>query len=179
MSESADVFTARPDTEEYAAFFAGYVGLVPAGDVRIHLQTQLHETIALFSGLSEEQGAYAYAPGKWTLKQVLNHMADAERVFGYRMVCIARGDETPLPPFDENQWMPNSGANERTVASLVLEFAAIRASTVQLVASLTTQAFLRRGTASGKTVSVRALAFVCAGHERHHLKVVRERYLKV
>ena len=173
------VFADRPDAEEYAPFYAGYVNLVPAGDVRSHLQTQGHETIALFSGLSEAQAAHAYAPGKWTLKEVLSHVNDAERVFSYRMLSIGRGDPSPLPSFDENVWVPASGANDRSAASLVLEFAAIRASTVQLAGSLTAEAFVRRGTASGKTISVRALAFVCAGHERHHLNIVRERYLKI
>ena len=172
-------FEERPDAAEYAPFYAGYINQVPPGDVRGHLQTQVHETIALFSGLSEAKGAHAYAPGKWTLKEVLGHMSDAERVFSYRILWIARGDQAALPSFDENQWVPNSRANERSVASLVLEFAAIRSSTVQLACSLSDEAFVRRGTASGKTVSARALAFVCAGHERHHLNIVRERYLKL
>ena len=146
------VFADRPDAAEYAPFYAGYVSLVPPGDVRTHLQTQLHETVALFSGMSEAQGAHAYALGKWTLKEVLGHMSDAERVFSYRMLWIGRGDQAPLPSFDENQWVPAAGANDRSVASLVLEFAAIRASTVQLANALSVEAFVRRGTGGFRPV---------------------------
>jgi hypothetical protein len=173
-----NAFLARPDESEYAPFYAGYVGLVPEGDVRDHLRTQAHETIALLAGVSELKASQAYAPGKWTLKEVIGHMCDAERVFGYRILSIARGDPAPLPSFDENQWVPASNANARTTAALVLEFASVRAATTQLVGSLSDEAFLRRGTASGKLISVRALAYICAGHERHHLKIIRERYLK-
>jgi hypothetical protein len=170
-------FLDRPAEAEYAPFYAGYIHLVPPGDVRDHLRTQLHETITLLSGVSEERAGQAYAPGKWTVKEVVGHMTDAERVFSYRMVSIARGDPASLPSFDENLWAPHSNANARTMASLLLEFASVRASTAQLAGSLTEEAFTRRGTASGNLISVRALAYVCAGHERHHLKVIRERYL--
>ena len=172
-----NAFLTHPEDTEYAPFYAGYVSLVPAGDVRGHLGTQLHETIALLSGVTEDKAERAYAPGKWTLKEVIGHMCDAERVFGYRMLSIGRGDPAALPSFDENLWVPASNANARTMAALVLEFAAVRASTVQLSGSLTEEAFLRLGTASGKVISVRALAYICAGHERHHLKIIRERYL--
>jgi hypothetical protein len=170
-------FLDRPAEAEYAPFYAGYIHLVPSGDVRDHLRTQLHETIALLSGVSEERGGQAYAPGKWTLKEVIGHVTDAERVFSYRMVSIARGDPAALPAFDENLWAPASNASARSVAALVLQFASVRASTVQLADSLSEEAFTRRGTASGKVISVRALAYVCAGHERHHVNVIRDRYL--
>ena len=172
-----NAFLTRPDEAEYAPFYAGYVSLVPPGDVRAHLGAQLHETVALLSAVTDDRAERAYAPGKWTLKEVIGHMCDAERVFGYRMLSIGRGDPASLPSFDENLWVPASNANARTVAALVLEFAAVRASTVQLSGSLTEEAFLRRGTASGKVISVRALSYICAGHERHHLKIIRERYL--
>jgi hypothetical protein len=172
-------FLDRPDDSEYAPFYGGYVGLVPQGDVRDHLRTQIHETIALLSGVREAKAVQAYAPGKWTLKEVIGHMCDAERVFSYRILSIGRGDPAQLPSFDENQWAPASNANARQTAALVLELASVRSATVQLVASLSEEAFLRRGTASGKLVSVRALAYICAGHERHHLKIIRERYLAV
>ena len=172
-------FLERPDASEFAPFYAAYVHLVPPGDVRDHLRIQIHETIALLSGVSDEKAAEAYAPGKWTLKEVIGHMCDAERVFGYRLLSIARGDPALLPSFDENLWVPASHASARSMAALMLEFAAVRSSTVQLVGSLTEEAFIRRGTASGKVISARALAFVCAGHERHHLTIIRERYLKI
>lgn len=170
-------FLDRPDDSEFAAYYAGYVGAVPPGDVRDCLRAQVHEAIALLSGVAEKTAGQAYAPGKWTLKQVVGHICDAERVFGYRLLSIARGDPAPLPSFDQNLWVPACNANARSIAALVLEFAAVRTSTVELVGSLTEEAFLRRGTASGYTVSARALAYICAGHAGHHLKIVRERYL--
>ena len=168
----------RPREDEYADWHASYVALVPAGDVRDHLRTQLHETVALLSGVAEAKAEQAYGPGKWTLKEVVLHMCDAERVFGYRLLRIARGDATPLPGFEQDEWVPHSGANRRTMASLILEYAAIRASTTQLVDSLPDEAWVRRGTAGGKPVSARALAYICAGHERHHVRIIRERYLQ-
>jgi len=174
-----NAFAARPDESEYAPFYAAYVSQVPAGDVRNHLRTQLPETLTMLAGVSEATAERAYAPGKWTLKEVLGHISDAERVFSYRLVSIARGDPAQLPPFDENAWVPASNANARPVAELLLEFATVRASTVQLVSALTEPAFLRRGTASGKTISARAIAFICAGHERHHRAIIRERYLSL
>jgi hypothetical protein len=171
------VFTDRPAATEFAPFYAGYVGLVPAGDVREHMRTQVMETIALLSGVTEAKAEQAYAPGKWTLKEVLGHVCDTERVFSYRMLSIARGDPASLPPFDENLWVPASNANSRTMPSLLLELATIRAATVQLVNAFDATAWTRLGTASGKSVSVRALAHITAGHERHHIKIIRERYL--
>ena len=174
-----NAFAERPDESEYAPFYAAYVSQVPAGDVRDHLRTQLPETLTMLSGVPEATAERAYAPGKWTLKEVLGHISDAERVFSYRLVSIARGDPAQLPPFDENAWVPASNANARPVAELLLEFATVRASTVQLVSALTEPAYLRRGTASGKTISARAIAFICAGHERHHRAIIRERYLSL
>ena len=176
-SSTTSAVPGRPAEDEYADWHAGYVALVPDGDVRDHLRTQLHETVALLSGVSESKAEQVYGPGKWTLKEVVLHMSDAERVFGYRLLRIARGDATPLPGFDQDEWVPHSCANRRSMASLLLEFAAIRSSTMQLVDALPGEAWPRRGTASGKPVSARALAYVCAGHERHHVRIIRERYL--
>jgi uncharacterized damage-inducible protein DinB len=174
-----NVFETKPDDSEYAPYYGTYINLVPAGDVRDHLRMQGHETIALLAGLSDSRADKPYAPGKWTLKQVISHMTDAERVFSYRMLSFGRGDPAPLPSFDQEQWVPTADANARSVASLVLEFAAVRSATVQLASSLTEAAFVRRGVASGNAVSVRAIAFICAGHELHHRTIIRERYLRV
>jgi hypothetical protein len=172
-----DATFGRPNEDEYAPFYGGYVNLVPGGDVRQQLRAQLHETLATLTGVSDAVANKAYGPGKWTLKEVVGHMSDAERVFAYRLLRIARADETPLPGFDENMWVPASGANVRTLDSLLLEFVSVRAATLSLLESLSADAWVRRGTASGKTISVRALAYVVAGHERHHLRIIRERYL--
>jgi hypothetical protein len=167
----------RPAADEYAPYYATYTALVPDGDVRDHLRLQLHETVALLSGISDERASRGYGPGKWTLKEVVLHMIDTERVFCYRLLRIARGDTTPLPGFEQDDWVPHSGANARPLSSLLLEFAAVRAATLQLMDSLEPAAWARRGTASDKPVSARALAYICAGHERHHQRILRERYL--
>lgn len=167
----------RPDSSEYASFYAGYVGKVPDGDLLRTLEQQDEQTMALLSGVPESKGGFAYAPGKWTLKEVIGHMADAERVFSYRALRIARGDTMPLPGFDEKAWVPNAGANARTLADLLGELRVVRASTLALLRHLPADAATRVGTASDKPVSVRALGWIIAGHERHHLGIIRERYL--
>lgn len=166
----------RPDESEYAPFYAGYVALVPDGDLLQTLEEQLEETVGALKGLPESRGDFAYAPGKWTIKEVLAHLADAERVFSYRALRFARGDPTPLAAFDENLWGPNSGAGGRTLADLLEELRAVRGATLALLRHLPAEAPTRRGTASGREVTVRALAWIITGHERHHLRVLRERY---
>lgn len=167
----------RPATGEFGEYYGKYIGLVPDGDVRGHLARQIHESIALMSGVSEAKAEKGYGAGKWTLKEVVGHICDTERVFGYRLLRIARGDETPLPGFEQDDWVPISGSNARTMASHLLEFAAIRAATLQLMHGLPDEAWARRGTASGLGISARALAYICAGHELHHQVIIRERYL--
>jgi hypothetical protein len=167
----------RPEPSEFADFYAGYIAGVPDGDLLQMLEAQGKETAALLGPVPEARGSFAYAPGKWTLKDVLGHVADGERVFSYRALRIARGDQIPLASFDENAWVPEAGAAARTVKDLVEELAAVRASTLALLRHLPVGAVTRKGTASGRTVSVRALAWIIAGHERHHLQILRERYL--
>ncbi len=167
----------RPSPDEYFEYYGKYISLVPEGDLRDHLRGQLSETIALLSNVSDAKANQAYGPGKWTLKESLLHMSDAERVFGYRMLRISRGDATPLPGFEQDDWVPHSCANERALSNLLMEFAAVRASTLALVDSLPAAAWVRKGTASGHSITPRALAYIAAGHERHHYKIFRERYL--
>ena len=167
----------RPNSDEYFEYYGKYISLVPDGDVRDHLRAQLSETLALLSNVPDAKADEAYGPGKWTLKEALLHLSDAERVFSYRMLRISRGDATPLPGFEQDDWVPHSCANTRAVSSLLMEFAAVRASTIALVDSFTPEAWARKGTASGHTISVRALGYIAAGHERHHSKIFVERYL--
>jgi hypothetical protein len=167
----------RPANDEFAPFYAGYVALVPDGDVVRALAGQGEGFLNQMKGLTEAEGEHAYAPGKWTVKEVILHMADAERIFGYRLLRIARGDQTPLSPFDENAYTPMSEANARPMDTLLGEFAAVRSATLALLRWLPEAAWTRRGVASGKDVSVRALAWIIAGHAMHHEKVLRERYL--
>src|ERR1019366_6972622 len=167
----------RPAADEYFEYYGRYIALVPDGDVRDHLRTQLSETIALLSAVPDAKAERAYGAGKWTLKEVVLHMADTERVFGYRTLRIARGDTTPLPGFEQDEWVPHSCANTRPMTSLVLEFATVRTATLALYDSLPAEAWARRGTASGHSISARALAYIAAGDERQHLNIIRERYL--
>ena len=166
-----------PDPDEYAPFHAAYIAMVTEGDVRHVLRRQVPELTAMLSGVPEDRAAAGYAPGKWSLKEMLLHVIDAERVFGYRLLRIARGDATPLPGFEQDDWVPHSGANARAMPELLLELAAVRAATILLVDSLADDAWVRRGVASGHTVSARALAYIIAGHVRHHQGIMRERYL--
>ena len=167
----------RPNPDEYFEYYGRYIALVPDGDVRDHLRTQLAETLALLSAVPDARADQAYGAGKWTLKEAILHMSDTERVFAYRTLRIARGDVTPLPGFEQDEWVPHSCANDRPLTSLLLEFASVRAATLALFDSLPAAAWLRKGTASGHAISTRALAYIAAGHERHHLAIIRERYL--
>ena len=167
---------ARPGTDEYAPFYQTYVAKVPNDNLVALLEAGAGELDRLFD-LPEARGNHAYAPGKWSLKEVLGHLIDAERVFSYRALVFGRGDAGPLPPFDENAWIPESGFGARTLADLRAEFRAVRAATVSLFAHFPPEAPTRTGVASGKTVSVRALGYIIAGHALHHAAVVRERYL--
>ncbi len=167
----------RPDPTEYAPYFERYLARVPEGDVVDLLAQQIEETVRLLSGLSEERARYRYAPGKWSVKEVVGHMADTERVLSYRALRFARGDETPLPGFDENALVANAGFDARPLADLLGEFEAVRRATVALFRGFPPEAARRRGVANEKTVSVRALAYIIAGHERHHRDILAERYL--
>jgi DinB superfamily len=163
---------------EFAPYFGRYVGQVPAGDVVETLRTQFSGTTALLRGIDPARTTMGYAPGKWSIRDVVLHMADTERVMAYRALWIARGDTTPLPSFDENTFAPIAGANARSMDSLVDELEAVRRSTLAMFEGFPADAWSRQGTASGNPVTVRALAWIIAGHERHHVAIIRERYLK-
>ncbi len=167
----------RPPTDEYAPFYQGYVARVPDGDVVEALIGGAEIAAALLHDVGEEAAMRAYAPGKWTLKEVILHCADAERIFAYRALRIARGDTTELPGWDEQKYAPMSGANDRPFESLLDELESVREATVTLFEGLPAEAWTRRGTANGKEVTVRAIAWITAGHLLHHLAVVQERYL--
>ncbi len=168
----------RPTPQEYAAFYTGYVDLVPDGDVIETLEQGRQETRKLLGKLSETQAAHRYAPGKWSIKGVLGHIADAERVFTYRALWFARGAADPLPGWDENAWARESGFDAQTLKDLMSNYGAVRDATLALVRALPEAVWSRTGTANAKPVSVRALIWVTAGHEIHHLKILRERYLR-
>ena len=168
---------APPATDEYGAFYAGYVARVPLGsDILELLAQQREETLARFRAVPEQHGGCRYAPGKWSVKEVVVHLGDAERILAYRALRIARGDATPLPGFDENAYAPLTGADAQPLAALAEVWGDVRRATLSLFGHLPGEAWTRRGTASGMPVSVRALAWIIAGHERHHLEVLGERY---
>ena len=166
----------RPAADEYLAYYERYIALVPDGNLVETLADQHRDTMRMLRGINDERGLYAYAPGKWTIKEVIGHLCDAERVFAYRALRFARGDAQPLAGFDENAYAPAGRFNQRPIGDLVDEFQAIRAATVHLFRYLNDEELARRGMANSNPISVRALGFVIAGHERHHAKLLRERY---
>lgn len=167
----------HPAASEFAPAFAHYVDRVPRGDVLRTLASQIVETTDLIGGLTEEHGGFRYAPGKWTIREMLGHMIDAERIFDHRALVIAREDPTPLPAFDEDKYALASRSDSRTLSELLAEMEIVRKSTIALFSSFDAQALSRRGIANNFEISVRTLAFIAAGHERHHVDILRTRYL--
>jgi len=167
----------RPQAGEFATYYGRYIDLATEDDVVAALDAQSHETAKLLGGISEQQAAHRYEPDKWSIKQLVGHVMDAERIFAYRALCIARGDTTPLPGFDQDPYVANAASDDRPIADLAEEFATVRKSNVMMLRALPAEAWDRRGVASDNPISVRALAFILLGHERHHLRILRERYL--
>lgn len=167
---------ARPAPSEYAPHYAGYVERVPEGDVLAHLRRQIDDTRALLRDLPPSRAVHRYATGKWSVAEVVGHLVDCERIFSYRALRIGRGDATPLASFDENAYVPAGSFDRRTLVDLVDEFTTVRHATLALFQGMPSEAFARMGTASGRQVSVRALAHIIAGHELHHVAILVERY---
>ncbi|MEP6618685.1 MAG: DinB family protein [bacterium] len=167
---------ARPGETEFAEFYGRYVAGVPEGNIVEVLRSGGEELASVLGSIDDRKGGHRYADGKWTVRDVVGHLIDAERIFAYRALRIARGDVTPLASFDEGAFATAAGADARTVADLAKELAAVRASTLLMLEAFPDGVWDNRGTASGKAVSVRALAYIIDGHARHHLAVLRERY---
>ena len=167
----------RPLPGEYSQGFAPYVAAAKEGDPLALLQAQVGEVTSLFQGVAEGQGAHRYAPGKWSLKDLLQHLSDAERIFAYRCLRIGRGDTTPLPGFEENDYAVAARADAQSVALLLADFQAVRAASLTLFQSLDDQAWEQLGTSSGKSITARCFPYICLGHAAHHLTIIRERYL--
>ena len=166
----------RPEPTEYAEFYANYISKVPGNDVLGVLEAQRVQMLQLFAGRSERDGSFRYAAGKWTVKETLGHVTDTERIFTYRALRIARGDQTPLPGFEQDDFVKNGAFGQRTLAGLAEEFALVRNASLALFRSFPEEAWTRRGIASQKEVTVRALAFITAGHAMHHRNILEERY---
>ena len=171
------LYLQRPGEGEFNPYYEKYIALVPEGDFVEQLARQADETLSVLRAIPENMASHAYAEGKWTIKELVGHVCDAERIFAYRLLRIGRGDQTPLASFDENAYAPAGQFEQRTLASLAEEFAAVRAATIALVAGLPADAWLRLGAASGSPVSPRALGYIIAGHELHHRDVLLTRYL--
>jgi hypothetical protein len=166
----------RPQPDEYASFFEKYVSLIQSDDIVGTLDAQRVQMVQLLGARSEREGNFRYAPGKWTVKEVIGHISDAERIFSYRALRIARGDQTPLSGFEQDDYIVTGGFSDRTMADISAEFLAVRMATLTLVQSFTEEAWGRRGTANNDSVTVRAMAYVIAGHEMHHRRILDDRY---
>ncbi|MCU1347380.1 MAG: damage-inducible protein DinB [Acidobacteria bacterium] len=167
----------RPAENDYSSPYADYVSLVPEDDVLPVFERQLRETQRLIASLDDTRATHRYAEGKWSVKEVIGHLTDGERIFGCRALCIARGEKSSLPGFDENAYMKAANFDAWPLDDLAEAYALARRANIVLFRNLDEDGWNRRGVANDSEITVRALAFVIAGHERHHLKVLRERYL--
>lgn len=171
------IATLRPGRDEYAPSFAGYIAhIADEEDILAVLSGQIDQVVARFAGSPEARGDHRYEPEKWSIKEVMGHLSDTERVFTYRALRIARGDTTPLPSFDDHTYVPEMRAERRKLADVTEEWCDVRRATLALFGNLPARAWPRRGVASDQPISVRALAYIIAGHTRHHLEVLDARY---
>jgi hypothetical protein len=168
----------RPDATEYVPYYERYISLVSDGDILITLSRQLDESLALLGSISEEQANHRYAPDKWSIKELVGHVIDTERIFAYRALRFARNDRTPLPGYDQDDYIRGASFDDYSLADLASEFEHVRRANLSLFKHLDEDAWKRRGTANESEVSVRALAFIIAGHELHHMAILRNRYLQ-
>jgi len=177
MEDTTMTVPGVPDRTEAVPYYFTYIDKVPPGDVRVTLAAQLVETKALLAGVTDEVSLRQYEPGKWTLRQVMSHINDTERLFVFRAMWFARGFDSPLPSFDQDAAVSTAAANERSLGSHLDEFETVRRASVTLFGGLPDEAWSRRGVASGNPVTVRALSYITAGHLAHHLGLLREHYL--
>jgi DinB superfamily len=167
----------KPEKTEFDPYYNTYVSLVLDENIFNVFESQPSELRLLFSHIPEEKGAFRYAENKWSIKELLSHLIDGERMFGYRVLRISRGDETPIEGFEQDGYIENSNANNRTFQELLEEFDLVRKANVLLLGNLSEESGKRMGTASGKGVSARALIYIMAGHIRHHINILNQRYL--
>ena len=167
----------RPNNNEYAAYFETYVSLVPESDIVSAMRNQADELREIFSQISDDKGLYRYAEGKWTIKELLGHLIDGERVFAYRALRFARADKTPLPGFDQDPYVENANFNNVKLSDLLEEMLSLRNANTLFFNNLSDEAWTRTGISSDHEISVRAIAFIIVGHIRHHVKVLKEKYL--
>lgn len=167
----------RPNESEYAPDYQNYVAQVSENDILPVLRSQLDALDVLLNRVTADRETYRYAEGKWSIREIVGHLIDGERVFGYRALCIARGEKQSLPGFDQEEYMTTAPYNHISLEDLLSEFRLVRQSNIAMFRTLDADAWSRSGTANDNPVTVRALAFIIAGHVRHHMNVLRERYL--
>lgn len=168
----------RPAKEEYTEHQSRYINLVPPeGKLRVMLREQTQAMLELFNGLTEEQGAYRYAPGKWSIKEMIGHLTDNDRIMSYRLLCFARGEKAPLPGYEENEYAAAGQFDRFTLQEMITHYRTVRESTLALVDSLPEEAYTRKGNFGSVAMSVRAQLCLIIGHERHHRRILQERYL--
>lgn len=172
-----DLSIDKPDETEYLPYYARYISLVPDGDLLAVLSQQLEATLALLGSIPESQAGFRYAPDKWSIKELVGHVIDSERIFAYRALRFARNDKTPLAGYEQDDYIRGASFNDQPLSELGEEFESVRRSTVFLFKHLNREAWLRKGVANGSEASVRALAYIIAGHELHHRAILHSRYL--
>jgi hypothetical protein len=175
MSQAA---ATKPAPTEHAPEFSNYVGLVAEGNIIQTLEQQIENTLSLLRTIPTDKANFRYAPDKWSVKELLGHLIDSERIFSYRALCFARNDQTPLPGYEQNDYVRNANVDNRNLVEMAEEFATVRRATIQLFRPLNETEWLRHGKANENDISVRALAYIIAGHELHHMEVLRTRYLQ-
>ncbi len=167
---------ARPEPTEHAPYYATYIKAVPDGDILAMLRDQLAGTESLLRQFGEARGNHRYGPGKWSVKEVIGHLADAERVFAYRALRFARGDRTPLPGYEQDDYVRAANFDARHLAEVAADLRSVRSASITLFTGLDTEALMRRGTANNAEFTVRSLAWIIVGHELHHRRILAERY---
>ncbi|MGD7008760.1 DinB family protein [Metabacillus sp. 84] len=167
----------RPEKHEFHPHYQPYIDLIPSGDLIMILEQQIEETLRLLEGLTEAEGVRHYASGKWTVKEVIGHIADTERIMAYRLLVICRGEQHEFRGYNDESYVKQAGFNEQTMAWHMKNLLAVRQATIMLMKGLQSSAWTLTGRANGSSVTVLALAAIIAGHERHHVKILRDRYL--
>jgi uncharacterized damage-inducible protein DinB len=167
----------KPDESEYLPYYGRYIALVSEGDVVATLEAQMRDTNALVTGLPASTSTYRYAPGKWSVNEMLGHVIDSERIFAARALRFARSDATPLPGFEQDDYVRNASFDSYPLHELAAELESVRRSTIFLFRHLSEEAWIRSGIANNAKVTVRALAYIIAGHELHHRGILKTRYL--
>jgi uncharacterized damage-inducible protein DinB len=167
----------RPETNEYPPYFANYIAKVPEGNVFEYLSAQQEETDAFLAEIPEERGNFRYAEDKWSIKEVMGHVADTERIFAYRILCIARGEKASLPSFDQNEYVQNANFAGRSLKDIAAELSLLRASNLSLFRSFDDETGKRKGKANLNEITVRSLIYMIGGHAAHHLDVIKDKYL--